>query len=156
DVELRAGAAREVGALTVLDNSWATPLGQRPLRHGVDLVVHSGSKYLSGHSDLVAGVVAGNRQLIDRLRNEALMLLGGRLAPFEAWLLLRGLRTLPVRLERHSRSASQVAAFLKDHEAVRAVHYPGLPDHPQGRLFAKYFRLGSGLLSFELEQEEQV
>ena len=156
DVELLAQAASEVGALTVLDNSWATPLGQRPLKHGVDLVVHSASKYLSGHSDLVAGVVVGRRQLIDRLRSEALMLLGGRLAPFEAWLLLRGLRTLPVRLERHGRSALKVARFLKEHDSVRAVHYPGLPNHPQHRLFTKYFRLGSGLLSFELEREEMV
>lgn len=156
DVAALAAAAKAVGALTVIDNSWATPLGQRPLEHGADLVVHSASKYLSGHSDVVAGVVAGRSELVDRLRAEALMLLGGKLAPFEAWLLLRGLRTLPVRLERHGRSALEVARRLQGHEAVRAVHYPGLDDHPQRPIFERYFSAGSGLLSFELVDERLV
>ncbi|HEX7040967.1 MAG TPA: PLP-dependent transferase [Trueperaceae bacterium] len=156
DLAALAAAAREVGALTVMDNSWATPLGQRPVEHGVDLVLHSASKYLSGHSDVVAGVVAGRRELVDRLRSDALMLLGGKLAPFEAWLLLRGLRTLPVRLERHGRSALAVARALREHQAVQAVHYPALEDHPQRDLFGRYLTAASGLLSFELADEGLV
>ena len=155
DLALLAGAARDLGAITIADNSWATPLGQRPLEHGADLVVHSASKYLSGHSDVVAGVVAGSREAVGRLRDTELMLLGGKLSPFEAWLLLRGLRTLPIRLERHQRSARRIARFLADHELVARVHYPGI-DGRQEKLFERYFHGSSGLLSFELADERLV
>jgi cystathionine beta-lyase/cystathionine gamma-synthase len=139
-----------------MDNSWATPLGQRPLDHGVDLVLHSASKYLSGHSDVVAGVVAGSRQAINCLRDAELMVLGAKLSPFEAWLLLRGLRTLPLRLERHERSALEVARFLERQPLVRRVCYPGLDSHEQSNLFRKYFSRASGLLSFEFTHESAV
>ena len=155
DIELLADAAREVGAVTIADNSWATPLGQRPLEHGADLVVHSASKYLSGHSDVVAGVVAGSRDSVRLLRESELMLLGGKLSPFDAWLLLRGLRTLSIRLDRHRRSADRIATFLSGHELVARVHYPGL-DTRQEALFARYFRGSSGLLSFEVAHESLV
>jgi len=156
DLEPLAAEARRLGTLTVLDNSWATPLGQRPLSAGVDLVIHSASKYLSGHSDVVAGVVAGSSALIERLRRSELMMLGGKLSPLEAWLLVRGVRTLPIRLERHARSALEVAGFLESSPHVKAVNYPGLESHPQHDLFRRYFRHGSGVLSFELEDERMV
>lgn len=156
DIALLSRAARKAGAVTIVDNSWATPLGQRPLEAGADLVLHSASKYLSGHSDVVAGVVAGSSGAISRIRETELMVLGGKLSPFDAWLLLRGMRTLPLRLERHGRSALGIARFLQGHPAVRAVHYPGLDDHPQAALFARDFRRASGLLSFELEHESMV
>jgi cystathionine beta-lyase len=156
DVARLAAAARRCGAITVVDNSWATPLGQRPLRLGADLVLHSASKYLSGHSDVVAGVVAGEREAVARLRGSELMLLGGKLSPFDAWLLLRGLRTLPLRLERHRRSALEIARFLERQPSVRRVRYPPLEDHPQNELFRRDFSGASGLLSFELVDEELV
>ena len=149
-------AARERGVVTVVDNSWATPLGQRPLEHGAHLVLHSASKYLSGHSDVVAGIVAGDSEMITRLRDLELMVLGGKLSPFDAWLLLRGLRTLPLRLERHESSARKIGEFLAEHPQVTKVHQPSLTGHPQRDLFTRYFTRSGGLLSFELAQESHV
>lgn len=156
DIAALSRAAREHGAITVVDNSWATPLRQRPLEMGADLVVHSASKYLSGHSDVVAGVVAGRAEAISALRDSELMLLGGTLSPFDAWLLLRGLRTLPLRLERHARSALEIARFLERQQVVKRVYYPALESYPQSTLYKRSFTGASGLLSFELVGEEQV
>lgn len=148
--------AKANGVVTLVDNSWATPLGQRPLALGADLVLHSASKYLSGHSDVVAGVVAGSSERVSGLRSLELMVLGGKLSPFDAWLLLRGLRTLPLRLERHRSSAKTVAEFLDTQPAVSTVHYPGLASHPQRSLFDRQLKGGSGLLSFEFSDERLV
>jgi cystathionine beta-lyase/cystathionine gamma-synthase len=126
DVGALAALARARGIPTVIDNSWASPVFQRPLSLGVDLVVHSASKYLGGHSDVVAGVVAGSKDLIDRIRGEAYPYLGGKLSPFDAWLLIRGLRTLPVRMRAHQASAVEIARRLQDHSMVEKVCYPGL------------------------------
>lgn len=126
DVAAIAELARGRGVLTCVDNSWATPLFQKPLEEGVDLVVHSVSKYLAGHSDIMAGAVVGSEELLERIFYRAYLLNGGVLAPFDAWLLLRGLRTLPVRMERHERDALRVARFLEGHPAVARVHHPGL------------------------------
>lgn len=156
DIGALATAARERGVVTIVDNSWATPLNQQPLAHGADLVVHSASKYLSGHSDVVAGIVLGAEAKIAPIARLELMLLGAKLAPSEAWLLLRGLRTLSVRLERHGRSARSIAEFLQSEPAVARVHFPELPDHPQHALFKTYFTGSSGLLSFELSDEAAV
>ena len=156
DIATLTQAARAMGVTTILDNSWATPLGQRPLDYGIDLVLHSASKYLSGHSDVVAGVVAGRYEAIKDLRVTELMVLGGKLSPFDAWLLLRGLRTLPLRLKRHERSALEVAQFLERQPLVRRVFYPGLDSHAQSGLFRRYFSSASGLLSFELTHESAV
>lgn len=156
DVAALAAAAKARGVTTILDNSWATPLYQRPLEHGVDLVVHSASKYLSGHSDVVAGIVLGPAATIAAITDRELTILGAKLSPSEAWLLLRGLRTLAVRLERHGRSARQVAEVLRRHPAVAAVHFPELPTHPHHALFTRDFSGSSGLLSFELADEAAV
>ena len=110
DLPRLAAAARAAGALTIADNSWASPIFQRPLAHGVDLVLHSASKYLGGHSDTVAGVVCGSEELIGRINAGLFPLLGAKLSPFEGWLLLRGLRTLPLRLRRHHESGLEIAA----------------------------------------------
>ncbi len=124
DVAAVAALARERDITTVLDNSWATPLFQKPLTQGVDLVVHSATKYLGGHSDLVAGAVVGSAARLEKLFHEALLLDGGVLAPFDAWLLNRGLRTLPVRMRRHHESGLAVARFLAAHPRVRRVFHP--------------------------------
>ena len=144
DVGALAAMARRHGATSMIDNSWATPVFQRPATLGVDLVIHSASKYIGGHSDTVAGVVAGRAALIDRIRGTICPYLGAKLAPFEAWLLLRGLRTLPLRVEAHGRSARTIAGRLDEHPLVTAVHYPGLHEPLPPGLTGT-----TGLFSFE-------
>jgi len=148
DLAAVAALARERGVLTVVDNTVATPVNQRPLDHGADLVVHSVTKALSGHSDVLAGAVVGSRELIDRVWRTHLAV-GSVISPHEAWLALRGLRTLGMRVERQNANALAVARFLAGHPAVAAVNYPGLPDHPQHDLARRQMRGHGGLLSFE-------
>ncbi len=126
DLPALAAAAQGAGVVSVVDNSWATPVFQKPLTHGIDLVLHSASKYLNGHSDTVAGVVAGSQALIDRLNDIATPYLGAKLSPFDAWLVTRGLRTLDARMRQHQQSGLRIARRLTEHPAVEAVHHPGL------------------------------
>ncbi len=147
DLEPVAEAARAAGAVTAIDATYTAGVLAHPLAHGIDLVIHSASKYFSGHSDVVAGVVAGPKALIERLK-EPYMLLGAKLAPFEAWLLVRGLRTLELRLARHRANAEAAARFLKAHPRVRRVF--DATDHP---LAEKYLTGGASMLSLELESE---
>jgi len=142
--------ARAHGITTIIDNTWATPLFQRPMQLGVDIVVHSASKYLGGHSDVIAGVVCTSRQHIEAIHRE-MTLIGGILDPFAAWLILRGLRTLPARLYQHQQNALQVAQWLEEHPAVHRVLYPGLPSHPQHELARRQMSGFSGLFSFTLK-----
>ena len=138
--------AREHGAVSVIDNSWATPVFQQPLTQGVDLVVHSASKYLSGHSDTVAGVVAGRRDLVDRVNDLILPSLGAKLSPFEGWLLVRGMRTLPIRMAQHDRSGTEIARRL----ARRTVRSTGSSIRPcRIASMGSVLQGASGLLSFE-------
>lgn len=150
DLPALAAAAKAAGVLSVVDGSWATPVFQNPLALGVDLVLHSASKYIGGHSDVVAGVVAGPRALVDRLRAELYPYVGGRLAPFDAWLLIRGLRTLPLRMLAHQESALALARRLAARAEVTAVNHPGLATLPPG------LRGTSGLFSFELAESVDV
>jgi cystathionine beta-lyase len=150
DLEAITAAARRCGVTTILDNSWATPLHQRPLQHGVDLVVHTASKYLGGHSDVVAGVVVGSRAVIGGLSALEYSVLGGKLSPLEAFLLLRGLRTLPVRLAHQAAAGLKVARWLSEQPQVSAVHHPGLAEGVQGERFRRYFSGASSLFSIEL------
>lgn len=149
DLQAVARAARAAGAITVADNTFATPLNQQPLSLGVDLVVHSATKYLGGHHDLVAGAIAGPATLIDRVWEMAIVL-GATLGAFDAWLLLRGMRTLPLRVNRANDNAMAVARFLHAHPAVEEVHYPGLPSHPQHALAQRQMRGFGGVLSVRL------
>jgi len=147
DLRAIAELARPRGILTLADNTFASPLNQRPLEHGIDLVMHSATKFLGGHHDLSAGVVAGPRALLDTIWETAIVL-GAVLGPFDAWLLLRGLRTLPLRIERHNRSALAIARFLEQHPAVEAAYYPGLERHPQHDLARRQMAGPGGVLSF--------
>ena len=124
DLRAVADLARPRGITTLADNTFASPINQRPLDLGIDLVMHSGTKYLGGHHDLVAGVVMGPRDVIERIWETSLVL-GATLGPFESWLLLRGLRTLPLRVRQHNETGMAVAEFLGRHPNVEAVHYPG-------------------------------
>lgn len=154
DLAAVAQLAREHGVRTMIDNTWATPIFQQPLALGIDLEVHSVSKYLGGHSDLVAGAVIGSAADLDALSVAEYELLGGKMAPFEAWLLTRSLRTLPMRMRQHQKNAQHVAAFLENHAKVREVRYPGLASFPQRALVEKQMQGTSGLLSFTLATDD--
>ena len=151
DIEAVSDAARAVGALTVVDNTYATPMLCRPLTRGADLVVHSATKYLGGHGDLVGGVVVGSHALIEAIRLEGVKdLTGAVMAPATANLILRGLKTLELRMARHCESAGEVAAWLAGHPAVAAVHYPGLPGFAQHGLARRQMDGFGGMIALEL------
>jgi cystathionine beta-lyase/cystathionine gamma-synthase len=150
DVPGLAAAAREAGAALVVDATFATPFLLRPLEHGADAVVHSVGKYLGGHGDVGAGVLAGRAELVEPAR-AYLVRRGAGIAHFEAWLALRGLRTLALRMERHSVNARAVAAFLAERPEVLGVAHPSLPGHPQHALASRLYPRGTGgMLAFEL------
>ena len=148
DLEAVAHLARSHGVLTCVDSTFASPLGQRPIEHGIDLVVHSATKFLGGHSDVTAGVIVGTRDLINRLW-DALIIYGMILHPFEAWLLARGIQTLTFRMERHNNNSQEVARYLEGHPGVLQVHYPGLASHPQHALARRQMTGFGGVVSFE-------
>ena len=154
DVGALAALAKRHGIVSMIDNSWASPVFQRPLTLGVDLVLHSASKYLGGHSDVVAGVVTGSKELIARIRAEAYPYLGGKLSPFDAWLLVRGLRTLPIRMKAHEASGLEIARRLQALDIVESVQHPALANRlPPGLtgtsgLFSFVFREGIDIRAF--------
>ncbi|MAD37875.1 methionine gamma-lyase [Tistrella sp.] len=151
DIRRVSEIARAAGAVTVVDNTYATPRLTRPIELGADLVVHSATKYLGGHGDLVAGLVVGDAETIGRIRLEGLKdMTGAVMAPFNAMLILRGLKTLSLRMERHSASALAVAQMLNAHPAVASVWYPGLADFPQHDLARRQMALPGGMIAFEL------
>lgn len=152
ELDAVAALARAEGVVTVIDNSWATPVFQNPLRHGIDLVLHSASKYLSGHSDTVAGVVCGGRDLLEQMGRTVVPYLGGKMAPFEAWLLVRGLRTLAVRMREQERRGLAVARRLAEHPRVERVLHPAL----EGRVDGVQLRGSSSLFSVELDGSVDV
>jgi cystathionine beta-lyase/cystathionine gamma-synthase len=150
DLPALAARARETDALLVVDNTFATPYHCRPLDHGAGLVIHSASKYLGGHADLIAGVAAGRADVVARVRG-TVQVLGANLAPLEAWLALRGLRTLAVRLERQAANADAVAAALVNRPGIEAVWYPGLPGQPTHAVAARVLTRGAGaMVAFRL------
>ena len=149
DIGRVAGMARGLGVTTFIDSTFASPFNTRPQELGVDGVLHSATKYLGGHSDLLAGALAGSRALVSRVKSH-LRVLGGILDPHAAYLLLRGMKTLELRVKRHNENALEVARFLRDHDRVRAVHYPMLESHPQHELARRQMKGGGGVLSFEV------
>lgn len=149
DIEEIAKIAKEHGIGTAIDNTYATPLHQNPYTYGIDLVCHTASKYMGGHSDIVAGVVAGSKEMIAQIAHEERELLGACMDPHQAWLMIRGLRTMPVRVKAHGESGLKVAKWLEQHPCVKQVFYPGLDSHPQKELVDKYLKGGlNGLISF--------
>lgn len=146
DLAAMAKLAQAAGVTSIVDNSWASPILQKPLQVGIDLVVHSASKYISGHSDVVAGLLVGRKSIIDKLKLETTPYLGAKLSAQEASLLLRGLRTLPLRMQRHQESALLIARRLAEHPAVLRVHHPGLAPSDYS-LLQGY----GGLFSFEVD-----
>lgn len=155
DVSALTTLARERGILTIFDNSWATPCFQNPLELGCDLVIHSATKYIGGHSDALGGVIVGrDEDLRQRVAIEG-ELLGATLDPFASWLLLRGLRSLRLRMEQHQRSGLAVARMLAEHPKVQHVRHPGLETHPQHALATRHLRGFAGMFSFALSEQSR-
>jgi len=150
DLHKTAALAKKHGLIGMIDSTFATPINQRPVEFGLDLIMHSGTKYFGGHSDLISGIVAARQDLIDRIR-QTRTTLGGVMDPHAAWLLLRGIKTLAVRVQRQNESALRIAQFLTQHSKVRRVHYPFLEGHPQRALAMEQMSGGGGMLSFEVE-----
>jgi methionine-gamma-lyase len=151
DIAAVSKIARDAGALTIVDNTYATPYITRPVELGADLVVHSATKYLGGHGDLVGGLAAGTKELIDEIRMVGLKdMTGAAMAPFNAMLIMRGLKTLELRMERHSQSAMEVARMLEAHPAVTRVFYPGLKNFAQFELAKRQMTLPGGMIAFEV------
>jgi methionine-gamma-lyase len=150
DITLLAQIARKAGALLAVDSTFATPAATKPLELGADLVVHSLTKYLGGHGDALGGVLLGSKRLLAPLRKQTAIRLGGVLSPFNAWLILRGLATFPLRMRAHEANALAVASFLEQHPAIRQVVYPGLPSHPQHELARRQMRNFSGIITFQV------
>jgi len=151
DITAVAALAKRKGIKTMIDNSWSTPYFQKPLLMGVDLEVHSCSKYIGGHSDVVAGVVIGSKELIEKIFRQEYEWIGGRIAPMDAWLITRSLRTLPIRMRAHEANAIAVATFLEKHPKIEKVNYPGLESFEQYALGQQQMNGYTGLLSFRLK-----
>ncbi|HCM84946.1 cystathionine gamma-synthase [Enterococcus sp.] len=156
DLEKSAAWAKEHDLITIVDNTFATPYLQQPLALGADIVVHSGTKYLGGHSDLVAGLATTNNQELAERIGFYQNSVGGVLGPQDSWLLQRGIKTLAVRMEAHQKNAEIIANFLVNHSAVAKVYYPGLTDHPGHEIAAKQMRGFGGMVAFELVDESKV
>jgi len=156
DIRAAADAAHAAGAIVVVDNTFATPYLQQPLELGADIVVHSTTKYLGGHSDVVGGFAATNDPTIAERLRFLQKSLGAVPGPFDSWLVLRGLKTLAVRMRQHCENARAVVAFLQEHPAVTQVLYPGLPGHPGHEIAARQMRDFGGMVSFLVESEQDA
>ena len=149
DLQAVAALGTTRGITTIVDNTFATPINQRPLEYGIDVVIHSATKYLGGHSDVTAGVIVGSAAFIERSWRFHIVM-GAALGPFDAWLLLRGIKTLGVRVERHNQNGLTVARFFESHPKIERVNYPGLESHPQNELAKRQMSGFTGMMSVEL------
>lgn len=154
DISEVAAIGKKAGAITVVDNTFATPFNQRPLELGADLVIHSATKYLGGHSDLTAGIIVGGKELIDKARHGAAKFYGGNIAPQVAWLVMRGIKTLALRMERHNHNASALANTLLDHPKIKRVYYPGLQSHQNHEIAKRQMNGFGGMLGVDVGTAE--
>ena len=150
DIEAIAKIAKARGIGTVIDGTYATPIHQQPLKYGIDIVCHTASKYMGGHSDIVAGVLAARKEIIEHIQKNERELIGACMDPHQAWLLIRGLRTMPLRLKQHGAGGRKAAAWLEKQEKVKKVFYPGSETYDQKELFDKYLSGTNGLIAFEV------
>ncbi|MDM7922739.1 MAG: aminotransferase class I/II-fold pyridoxal phosphate-dependent enzyme, partial [Pyrinomonadaceae bacterium] len=154
DIAEVSSIGRPAGIATVVDNTFATPFNQRPLELGADLVIHSATKYLGGHSDLTAGIIVGSEELVEKARHGAAKFYGGNIAPQVAWLVLRGIKTLALRMERHNSNAFALANMLLEHPKVKAVYYPGLESHQNHEIAKRQMRGFGGMLGADVGTAE--
>ena len=150
DIKAVAKIAKDAEILTIADNTFATPYNQKPLDSGIDLIIHSATKYLGGHSDLTAGLLVGKKDSIEKIRHSTSKLFGGNIAPQVAWLVLRGIKTLALRMERHNLNAYAIANMLSNHPKVEDVFYPGLADHKNHDIAKSQMKGFGGMISFDV------
>lgn len=154
DIEKVHAVIADLDIRLVVDNTFMTPLMQQPKRHGADIVVHSATKFLNGHGDVVAGVICGNEDDINTIKSTSLKDMGATISPHDAWLILRGLKTLDVRMQRHCENANAVYDFLAARQDIKKIYYPGAPDHEAQALMGKQMRSNGVVIAFELEGDE--
>ncbi len=154
DIEAVGKIAKAHGLVSIIDNSYATPLFQQPAKYGIDIMTHSATKYIAGHSDAVAGVLCASREMVSKIFAGEFMTLGGVISPFNAWLLLRGLRTLEVRLERVSQTTAKIIAYLAQHPKIEKIWYPFQPENPQFELAQKQMKQGAGMFSIAVKAND--
>ncbi|MGS0679755.1 trans-sulfuration enzyme family protein [Shewanella sp. 125m-7] len=151
NLDLIAAIAKQHHLVSVVDNTFMTPLLQQPIKHGIDIVIHSATKYLNGHGDVIAGLVCASNEQMEVIKYEVLKDVGAVLSPHDAWLILRGLKTLDVRLERHCDNAEKIASYLEYHPKISKVYYPALKSHPGHKLLGSQMRRSGGVIAFELD-----
>lgn len=156
DLEMVANVAKQYDIPVVVDNTFSSPYLQRPLELGCDIVLHSATKYIGGHGDVIAGLVVGKQEFLDSVAMSTQKDIGGIISPFDAWLLLRGLKTLPVRLDRHCDNAEKIFAKLKNHPKVKQVYYPGDEEHEDFHIKQKQMSRGGGMISFEINGTKEA
>lgn len=154
DIEAVVKIAKKHNLVTMIDNSYATPINMTPADYGVDIIIHAATKYISGHSDTLGGVICGSKKTIQNIFQGELMTLGGVIAPFNSWLLLRGLRTLPIRMARVGETAEKVVQYLENHPKVEKVYFPFSNSHPQFELAKKQMKKASGQFTIALKTED--
>lgn len=155
DLKACADLAKKHNIVTVIDNSHCSPLYQNPAAFGIDLVIHTATKYVNGHSDVVMGIICGSEAMIRKIFYSEFMTLGLNVSPHDAALALRGLRTLPMRLEKSSRNAAKLVDYISSHDKIRKIYYPFHPDNPQKELAQKQMRGAGGLFSFEIDTDKK-
>jgi len=153
DIEKIANIAKKNEILSIVDNTFLTPVLQQPGKFGIDIVVHSATKYLNGHGDVVAGIICGSEEMIMNIKMTALKDIGATISPHDAWLILRGLKTLPIRMERHCSNAQKIAEFLEKHENIAHVYYPGLKSHEGYKFIGNQMKAAGGVIAFELKAD---
>jgi len=151
DLEAICTIAKKHQLLSVIDNTFLTPILQQPAKFGADIVIHSATKYLNGHGDVVAGIVCASFDMINEIKMTTLKDIGGTMSPHDAWLIMRGIKTLPVRMDRHCSNAMKVAEFLEQHSAVTHVYYPGLKSHSGYKFIGSQMKAAGGVIAFELD-----
>lgn len=151
DLEFIGQFCRQHDIKSVIDNTFLTPLLQQPAKYGIDIIIHSATKYLNGHGDVVAGIILADAETIQTIKLTTLKDMGATISPHDAWLIIRGLKTLAIRMERHCANAQRVAEFLQAHPAIATVYYPGLPQHPGHRFIGNQMKAAGGVLAFELK-----
>lgn len=155
DLEKILSITKKYELLSVVDNTFMTPVLQQPAKFGADIIIHSATKYLNGHGDVVAGIICGSAEMIGHIKLTALKDIGGTMSPHDAWLILRGLKTLPIRVERHCQNAQLLAEFLESHPNVAKVYYPGLKSHQGYAFMGKQMKAAGGVIAFELHTDLQ-
>ncbi|WP_281559894.1 methionine gamma-lyase [Thalassomonas sp. RHCl1] len=153
DLAAIAAIAKKHDIISIADNTFLTPVLQQPGQFGIDIVVHSATKYLNGHGDVVAGIICGSSEMIMNIKMTALKDIGATISPHDAWLILRGLKTLPIRVERHCENAQKVAEFLEAHENIAQVYYPGLKNHPGNKFIGSQMKAAGGVIAFEIKSD---